>query len=72
MYSYEDRIRAVELYIKHRPRLFRGQDGCLSLADGVPWSPHRAGRVRGDDLTHHQPIEQYTQGSQMLLDRRGR
>jgi hypothetical protein len=50
--------------------LFAGQHRGLAGFDDVLGTAHRMGRIGGDDLARHQPVEQHADGGQVLLDRR--
>ncbi len=45
------------------------QDGRLAFPDRMLRSAHRAGRVGGNDLSDHQPVEEHAETGELELDR---
>jgi hypothetical protein len=56
--------------VEQRARLVGLQHRRLARLDHMLRTAHRMGRIGGDDLTGHQPIEQHPNARQMLFDRR--
>lgn len=56
--------------LDQQPRLVCKKNRGLAFADGVLRPAHRARRIHGHDLPDHQPIEEHSNGGELLLDSR--
>jgi hypothetical protein len=58
--------------VEQLARFCSGQHRGLAGADDIFGPAHRGGRVYGENLADHQPVEQHAHGGQPLLDGRRR
>ena len=58
--------------IKQVAGFFSCQRGRLALLERMLRPAHGAGRVGGDDLAHHKPVEEHADRGQLEFDRRSR